>query len=605
MSKQKVILIITIALILSVEGLSQSLELPPNGVLVGEINQYNHSSAVRDLGAGDQVEISVTEHEEIGEALKVSILKTSITPGIGDIKIPLHKNVKKGDILLWKFYFRSPWSEDESGDGKLVLNILNPELTNPKEMEFSLAVGEVWQEIILPFKAPIDLPARETEMLVSFGFTNQSIEISEIELYNYGSSANIDDFPVQKSTYRGRGLNAEWRKEAADRIERHRKSDLEVTVINKRGKPVKNAEVQINMTGHTFGFGSATNVFYMFGDERNQVSYRDTFLAYFNKTATEKGLRWENWFMRTPEEREELRILMDSMFAWFDEHNIPVRGHALAWAKLSKGKQPEYLLDNTENLKEEYLVFQDWQTRWVGERVVEWDAINHIVGDLVGPGRTYAHIYGMEIWADFIKRARETAPGVEMWINEGAILPRGRRIDAYLEIVELLIENSATPDGIGFMGHFREGSLTPPDEVYRRLDLYAKHIPSLQITELDVEVGNDEQLQADYFRDILTICYSHPAMKAIILWGFWEGRHWRSDAALWREDWSIKPAGQVWKDLIFDEWWTNETSKTDGYGKTINRVFNGNYEIIIDYKGKQYVERLTVEDDFTIEIIID
>jgi endo-1,4-beta-xylanase len=94
-------------------------------------------------------------------------------------------------------------------------------------------------------------------------------------------------------------------------------------------------------------------------------------------------------------------------------------------------------------------------------------------------------------------------------------------------------------------------------------------------------------------------------MKAIILWGFWEGRHWRSDAALWREDWSIKPAGQVWKDLIFDEWWTNETSKTDGYGKTINRVFNGNYEIIIDYKGKQYVERLTVEDDFTIEIIID
>lgn len=586
-------------------GLSQSLKVPGNGILTGTVSHFSSNEEIFGLEDDDRIKVTVSEHEIFGETVKTDVLRPSRESGVGDLKVPLIKNVEKGDILLWKFHCRCPWSEDESGDGKLVLKILNSRIENPKELEFSITVGELWQEVILPFKAPIDLSAVETELLVGFGFTSQSIEITKIELLNYGCSFEINDFPVIRTTYKGRDPYAEWRKGAAERIEKHRKSEIEVSVINKKGNPIKNASVQINMTGHTFGFGSATNVFSMFGDERNNVSYRDTFLAYFNKTATEKGLRWENWFTRTDEEQEELQILMDSMFAWFDAYNIPVRGHHLAWAKLSANKQPNHLLENKDNLKEEYLIFQDWQTQWVGDRVVEWDAVNHIVGDLVGPGRTYAHIYGMEIWAEFIKRARETAPEVEMWINEGAILPRDRRINAYLDIVEMLIKNEAAPEGIGFMGHFRESSLTPPDEVFRRLELFAKLIPSLQITELDVEVGSDEQLQADYLRDILTVAYSHPAMKGIVLWGFWEGRHWRPDAALWREDWSIKPAGQVWKDLVYDEWWSKVSMKTDAKGKAISNVFNGKYDIIVDYKGEQYIKKLTVENDFSVDIRVD
>lgn len=35
------------------------------------------------------------------------------------------------------------------------------------------------------------------------------------------------------------------------------------------------------------------------------------------------------------------------------------------------------------------------------------------------------------------------------------------------------------------------------------------------------------------------------------LWGFWAGDHWIPHAALFRRDWSIKPNGRVYQDLVF------------------------------------------------------
>ncbi len=149
------------------------------------------------------------------------------------------------------------------------------------------------------------------------------------------------------------------------------------------------------------------------------------------------------------------------------------------------------------------------------------------------------------------------------------------------------MDNDAAPDGIGFMGHFGATSLTPIEDLYKVFDRFAGLIPNLQCTELDVQVGNDEQLQADYLRDVMTISFSHPAFQAVVMWGFWEGRHWKPDAALYRKDWSIKPAGEVWKELVFSQWWTDETGKTDGNGTLGMRGFLGDYEISVKHGVKE------------------
>ena len=93
-------------------------------------------------------------------------------------------------------------------------------------------------------------------------------------------------------------------------------------------------------------------------------------------------------------------------------------------------------------------------------------------------------------------------------------------------------------------------------------DRFAKFGVPLQLTEFDIDTRN-EPLQAEYLRYVMTITFSHPSFNGIVTWGFWEGRHWRPNGALWRRDWSIKPAGKMWKELVFKTWWTDEEHTTD------------------------------------------
>jgi endo-1,4-beta-xylanase len=581
---------------------SQHNQLPGKGKIITGNQSYTKNPIVKLLAKTTSVEIFPHNSPENSETLLIAIPeKTSATADIR-VSLAINEDISKGDVLAWDFYFRSPWSENESGDGKISVNLQNPNLIEPGDLALTVTAGEKWKHIVQPFRAQTDMKKEDTRILINLGFGVQGIELSAIRLINYGKEVDESLLPHLKSTYEGRSLDADWRKAAQSRIEKYRKSDLKVIVKDKYGKLLEGAEVEVKMKKHHFGFGTATEYSYLLEDSPELQKYREYFLKYFNKTATERGLRWENWYTRSAEEQEKLRSDMDSMFAWFTSHDIPVRGHHLNWAKISERKQPDHLRDNPELLRKEYFEFQDWLANWVGYRVTEWDAINHIAGDMVGPGKTYADLYGMQIWADMIIRARETVPGIEMWVNEGAILPRGNRIQKYLEIIDFLIENGATPDGIGFMGHFRESSLTPPEEVYERLELFASRGTKLQLTELDVEVGDDEKLQADYFRDILTIAFSHPAMTGIVLWGFWEGRHWRPDAALWRKDWSIKPAGQVWLDLVYGEWWSDENGTTGPQGSFITKVFHGEHEILIKYKRETIKKIVDVTEDMNMVI---
>ena len=82
-------------------------------------------------------------------------------------------------------------------------------------------------------------------------------------------------------------------------------------------------------------------------------------------------------------------------------------------------------------------------------------------------------------------------------------------------------------------------------------------------------------------RDFMTVVFSHPAVTNIVMWGFWEGRHWRPDAALYRLDWSIKPIGEVWNELVFEEWWTRMQGRTDAAGRFTARGFRGAYQVTV------------------------
>ena len=45
----------------------------------------------------------------------------------------------------------------------------------------------------------------------------------------------------------------------------------------------------------------------------------------------------------------------------------------------------------------------------------------------------------------------------------------------------------------------------------------------------------------------------------------------------------------AWCDLIFNQWWTNETGKTGDTGKFTTRGFLGDYRITVTHAGKTLV----------------
>ena len=106
----------------------------------------------------------------------------------------------------------------------------------------------------------------------------------------------------------------------------------------------------------------------------------------------------------------------------------------------------------------------------------------------------------------------------------------------------------------------------------------------IAITEFDVNTKN-EQLQADYLRDYLTMLYSQPAVTEFLQWGFWSKSHWLPDAALFRSDFSIKPNGQAYEDLVFGDWWSVTRGTTRG-GQVQSKVFTGDFDVVVTWNGQ-------------------
>ena len=154
------------------------------------------------------------------------------------------------------------------------------------------------------------------------------------------------------------------------------------------------------------------------------------------------------------------------------------------------------------------------------------------------------------------------APETHLALNENTILTRGgdtqSEQDIYAGWIQYLIDQGQGPDVIGMQGHF-DSNVTDPVRVLEILDRFAKFGKPIQITEFDLPI-RDEDGQARYTRDFLTTIFSHPAIEAFTMWGFWEGQMWQPPGALLRKDFTPKPNGQAFMDLVLKQWWTDVTA---------------------------------------------
>ena len=139
------------------------------------------------------------------------------------------------------------------------------------------------------------------------------------------------------------------------------------------------------------------------------------------------------------------------------------------------------------------------------------------------------------------------------------------------------------------------------DRILSQLDRFAKLGLKIRITEFDIDTL-DEDLQADFTRDLYTAAFSHPSVIGVQNWGFWAKAHWRPRAAMFRDDWTPKPNALAYKQLIYADWWSEETKQSDADGMVSCSAFYGSYLIEIEGGHTKTIDHLPMQELQTLVI---
>jgi endo-1,4-beta-xylanase len=411
----------------------------------------------------------------------------------------------------------------------------------------------------------------------------------------------------------------QWLTDANQRIERFRKANLTVSVVDSLGHVVPGAEVRVEMKRHAFGFGTAVPARLINDNSATGLMFRQKLLENFNQVVLENDLKYPQWLGQSAPDYNwpQTKQALD----WLNAHSLPARGHCLSWATWS-GNNAWGASQDISTLPQRIFDHIDDELSKVGTDVFEWDVINHPVGwlrDTYENRVEAAGLYteGLDFYADIVKHARNVirrpvAEGglggaqMPLWINEDNIIAGDARAGDYERIIDYLIAHDAAPDGIGFQSHFIEEfgrvSSSTPQQVYNRIERFAHKGLRLRSTEFDIDVGTDEAQQGQLMHDYLTVMFSHPKMEAITMWGFWQGSHWRSNAALYRANWSEKPALTAYRNLVFNEWVTNQAGTSDEMGKYFVRAFKGDYSVTVVCNGQTGVVPAVLHEDTSVTV---
>lgn len=586
---QSLILCAVAGLFLEVVATARAQTMPTtSGKIIldtDSIRQFEITGRQMELAKSELIKV---QGQPFTEALRVTTSSGSGSEWNVQLSQTTHAAIKTGDVLLARFWMRCTQSMTSEGFIGFVYEMAHPEFD--KAAEVRLAAGAKWRECFVRFRAPRDFPADEARVCLRVGYDTQTIELGGLQIINYGNSLTLEDLPRTAVSYAGRSAEPSWRKEAMARIEKIRKGDLKVIVSDSAGQPIKNASVHAVLKRHAFGFGSCVTTDNLLDPSADGDRYREIVEKYFNRAVFENDMKWQALDGPVPPR-------LDQALQWLLDRNIKVRGHNLVWP--SWKWLPKSLKPHESNPAELAQITSAHITSVVGhfrDKLIQWDVVNepytnHDLIDLLG---------GEKVMVDWFKLARQADPDCKLYLNDYGILEgsmQGQHARHFFGAIKSMKDQGAPIDGIGIQSHFA-AALPSPTQLLQTLDHFSELGLPIELTELSLNL-DDRDLQADYMRDFLIAAFSHPNVHGVMLWGFWEKRHWRPEGALFNADWSLRPHGRQWIDLVHRQWKTDATVSTATDGVASTRGFLGEYEITVSAGGKTKTAQAILSPDGT------
>jgi GH35 family endo-1,4-beta-xylanase len=368
-------------------------------------------------------------------------------------------------------------------------------------------------------------------------------------------------------------------------IAKYRKGEL--TIKAKRGD-----NVIIEQLSHEFWFGCAISNNLAGGSwsENDLKQYKQKFLENFNSAVTENAVKWGNMERRKGEVNYEV---VDGILKWTEENHIPLRGHNLFWGIPQFVQQWVKDLNDNE-LRQTLQNRAETVTNHYKGRFAEYDLNNEMIH-----GNYYEDRLGPEITKLMAQWAHNGDPGAKLFLNDYDILT-GNRLADYMTHIRKLLKQGVPIAGIGVQGHLHAETFDR-NALKMALDSLAVFNLPIRVTEFNmpgqrskyyrdkitVMSPQEEELMAKEIVDYYRICFAHPAVEGILMWGFWEGANWIPVSSLYKRDWSPTPAAEAYHNLIFREWWTKVSGKAGKGGVFSTPSFYGKYRITVNGNSKE------------------
>ncbi|MFM7207871.1 MAG: endo-1,4-beta-xylanase [Planctomycetaceae bacterium] len=353
-------------------------------------------------------------------------------------------------------------------------------------------------------------------------------------------------------------------------IERHRKADATLEVVDGAGRPVAGARVRGRLVRHRFLFGACP-------PERHEdlaPRFVEQWAGLVNFGVTQNAFKWSSV------ERERGRPdfgRIDRLLDLCDARGVALEYHFLT------GYHPEWLAEVPE------------AERGPLQRAFAREIVARYRGRI-----RFFQVYN-EDWLTHVKRARvffdqtaffrelaESNPDVKFgvsdcWTLDGTSPPPDPA------------EAKARYPGIAFIAAHahRPRRLWPsPLEMLANFGRYTDSGVMLHLSEYGIDSGEiegtyrsgtwDEQRKAECFVQVCAVAFSHPAVEAINHWDMGPGVRSRTYNAMLEDDLTPKPCYTAVHDLIHRRFATAVDDVTDAAGRLAFRGFQGRYELTVE-----------------------
>lgn len=186
---------------------------------------------------------------------------------------------------------------------------------------------------------------------------------------------------------------------------------------------------------------------------------------------------------------------------------------------------------NKEELREALEKRAYKTARHYRERFAEYDLNNEMIH-----GNYYAEQLGDGITKEMAEWVLDGDVEAKLWLNDYDILT-GNRLADFMQHIRELLKQGVPVSGIGVQGHLH-GDTFSREKLKESLDSLARFNLPIRITEFNIPgqrskfykdkslkiTGQEEQQKASELVDFYRICFAHPAVEGILMWGFWEGQ---------------------------------------------------------------------------------